>query len=858
METLTKPAPESKPDLLELEDLRGLSYHDQFESIKKQLFGDGLEKTGQAWVDEELDFVDQTLDSLEREMLVKVSCQLGSNEGGWYENSLTGERSYLKFYKDPDQARIEFLADEIYKELGVKAAPSELVEVDGRLAIASAEVIGAEDAYPQEMAASPDVRAGFVADAYLANYDVVGLCYDNIVANPDGYWRIDNGGSMTFRARGRLKDYPADDVPELRTMLDHETTAGQVFGDLTEAEMAGQARHLVEALQPELLEDLVFNRAGLDGEVAETVYEGLIGRRQFLAERFGPPKSELPAPSRSRVRDLVEKIDQRRESASQNPETQKIRTREFLIADEDHIEDQLISVIDARDRGCLEVNFKLTADHYQKIIDQIQAQIEQPDQDNLLAKAVKNGHITYYNFSSGCEPIINAEAFVLDHGGLQVKIAKPAEGPAQNPYHKGTARSFLGMVSFDIACERDSNIEPQQIESRLDDILVNLLDVPGGVNEPGPEAEKNYKIARYAWCHRLDSEVVARDYDQDIDYLERRDVFSSYSTIVHEGVYQYYEQRYGEYAVSHYCSPQQVVNILTNGGLMSSQERFRRGLGVEGLSTFDDFDTGGSDQVFCQTTVEADTELLRGGNLDPDKCYIVMDPSVFDRTDWYSYPCDYYGSTEAKFFNHRQAPMELLADLKRKGSGQFEVQNENEQMFKTGIGNHYFRGFVCQRQTYDLRCLTQTLLNRLLPDPKQQSELYREKAVQKFLDQRCGQLDTINQIWDQGPQAVRDFLNSYGIETVETGSGPKPVDAWLEGNLRMQTIDRLRRAGWEEINGQPVEQFVSEADSRLDFVDISHGRQARSRAAEGAEEYGAYDKPYIPKANQHQPIDGLD
>src|SRR3989344_3537112 len=48
--------------------------------------------------------------------LTKVGEQLGSNDGGWYEFP-GGERYYLKFYKDPDQAKAEWAANQIYERL---------------------------------------------------------------------------------------------------------------------------------------------------------------------------------------------------------------------------------------------------------------------------------------------------------------------------------------------------------------------------------------------------------------------------------------------------------------------------------------------------------------------------------------------------------------------------------------------------------------------------------------------------------------------------------------------------------------------------------------------------------------------
>ena len=290
METLTRPRPEAadlQPDSEKESALQNFSV--RLEGIKEGLaFNDITSETFNPKIDDELDRVAATADLIEYETLRKVSDRLGSNDGGWHENPSTGDRFYLKFYKDPNQARVEFISNEIYRHLGFKAAASELVETGDSLAIASAEIPGAKFAPPERQVLSDDVRSGCLTDIFLGNYDVAGLVYDNIVEDENGNMhRIDNGGSLTFRARGKPKDYPGHDIPEFSTMLDPQSTTGRIFAGITEKEFADQARHLVGGLSPEAINDIV-DRSGVAGEAAETIRQGLVGRRQFIADRFGP------------------------------------------------------------------------------------------------------------------------------------------------------------------------------------------------------------------------------------------------------------------------------------------------------------------------------------------------------------------------------------------------------------------------------------------------------------------------------------------------------------------------------------------------------------------------------------------
>lgn len=219
------------------------------------------------------------------EHMRKISGQLGSNEGGWYEDEQSGDRFYVKFYENPSQGKVEYIANAIYAQLGIKTVHSELIQMDGREAVASPAVPNAHNIGMEAQRASKDVRDGFVADAFLANWDVIGLVYDNIVESDDGFYRIDNGGAMIFRAQGGPKEFSPDDIPELHSMLEHGS-AKKVFGGITESEIRAQARNLLDKLSPEDIERIV-QKSGLEGRERERVLSGLLGRREFLARNYG-------------------------------------------------------------------------------------------------------------------------------------------------------------------------------------------------------------------------------------------------------------------------------------------------------------------------------------------------------------------------------------------------------------------------------------------------------------------------------------------------------------------------------------------------------------------------------------------
>lgn len=218
----------------------------------------------------------------------------GSTGATLVRDTKTGKQFVKKTGNSPDHIREEFAADQAYRAAGVDvpravlydtpAGPVKLAEyIEGKslsdfLAKASAaeadEVVG-------------KIRKGFAADATLANHDVVGLSFDNILVDAKGTpWRIDNGGSLRFRAQGTPKSSATwnSSVAELDTMRDATVNpqTAQIFAALDEAAIEDQIRDLLtresaivdavaDPVKPILRERFVTLRARLDQLINEDV-----------------------------------------------------------------------------------------------------------------------------------------------------------------------------------------------------------------------------------------------------------------------------------------------------------------------------------------------------------------------------------------------------------------------------------------------------------------------------------------------------------------------------------------------------------------------------------------------------------
>lgn len=619
--------------------------------------------------------------------LTKVSGQLGSNEGGWYEKP-NGERFYVKFYENPSQGQAEFVANAVYAKLGIKAVRSEIIQLDGREAIASPAVPEATPANGEAQGGSEDVQKGFVADAFLANWDVVGLVYDNIVQGKDGFYRIDNGGSLIFRAQGGDKAYSPDSIPELQSMRVPGRPTGEVFAGITEDEIGKQARELVSKLSPEDIRAIV-DESGLEGEDRDRILTGLLGRREYLAKTYGEPEEPSNPEFRERRprRSISETIRMLSGKEMERTGETVVRPRTEIVCDHDHIEGQKIDVINKRDRGMMEFSFKLRAP-----TEVIAALATKPESEGEDAQAeittpsgavLRRGKIIYEGASSDSLYEL-CDASVFEKDGVRVFIADPSYRNGVNEsitggYNCGhLVRTAMGLVKVEVP----SGTDPEATEQILGEILEKDLGIPDALGEVSEESEREYKMARYKWQHVITGDLTPEQMEQ-AEKLHREEVFPGYTTLVERGKHEEYLGRYGEdiRAIHHLLTgnAKSIYRILTQG-LMCTTERYTRGVMKNGMSSIIDIDTGGADSVFTRVANEAQRGKMNGA-------VVVFKPEVFDRTDWYSYNSDSYGSTEDSDFVRRLSPDTVFDNTTNPNS---YYSSCNEQMFRTGIG----AGFV--------------------------------------------------------------------------------------------------------------------------------------------------------------------
>lgn len=362
-----------------------------------------------------------------------------------------------------------------------------------------------------------------------------------------------------------------------------------------------------------------------------------------------------------------------------------IRERHEIICDRDHIENQRVDVVENLENQTLEYRFKLREPlaEISPLAEKLRSESREKDGVAELQSgtSVRLGEITYRDLETKREFRL-CDALVFERNGVKVSLADPSArelGDGVISRKRNTSnlvRAAIGLVQMEVP----KAIDETAAQQTMDEIFRQDLGVEDALGEVSETAERDYKIARLKWQYKLD-DLDAEQLER-AEKLTRKEVFPGYSTFVESGKHNEYLAEYGEDTravhMLNSMSVDSVYRVLTTG-LMSTTERFSRGVVRNGISSVLDIDSGGADNVFTRIM-----NAEQRGKIQNHA--VVLKPEIFDRTDWYAYNVDSYGSTNEAHFAGRLAPEEIfqrtMGDLKHYSA-------DNEQMFRTGIGVDY-------------------------------------------------------------------------------------------------------------------------------------------------------------------------
>ena len=362
-----------------------------------------------------------------------------------------------------------------------------------------------------------------------------------------------------------------------------------------------------------------------------------------------------------------------------------IRERHEIICDRDHIENQRVDVVENLENQTLEYRFKLREPlaEISELGQKLRTESREKDGVAELQSgtSVRLGEITYRDLETKREFRL-CDALVFEKNGIKVSLADPSArelGDGVISRKRNTSnlvRAAIGLVQMEVP----KAIDETAAQQTMDEIFRQDLGVEDALGEVSETAERDYKIARLKWQYKLD-DLDAEQLER-AEKLTRKEVFPGYSTFVESGKHDEYLAKYGEDVravhMLNLMSVDSVYRVLTTG-LMSTTERFSRGVVKNGISSVLDIDSGGADNVFTRIMNAEQRSKIQNHA-------VVLKPEIFDRTDWYAYNVDSYGSTNEAHFAGRLAPEEIfqrtIGDLDHYSA-------DNEQMFRTRVGVDY-------------------------------------------------------------------------------------------------------------------------------------------------------------------------
>jgi hypothetical protein len=264
----------------------------------------------------------------------------GSVPGAMYQDAVSADKWIVKYVASEDVARNEVLAGKLYEAAGIKVPQLELVYgPEGEIWVASKYIDDAKSdvAALKSSKRLKDLYEGYAVDAWLADWDVIGLDFDNILVQGNQAIRVDVGGSLNYRAQGTAKGLAfGDTVDEIDTLRNGTNKqAAAVFKDISEDEIRESVKRIAQIDDDTILQ-LVEKFGPRDRAENIALRAKLLARKANLIERYPvvvktPKAALLPEDAGKRV------------TAVESKTVEDSRSNGYVMpTDKDMIEDQSV------------------------------------------------------------------------------------------------------------------------------------------------------------------------------------------------------------------------------------------------------------------------------------------------------------------------------------------------------------------------------------------------------------------------------------------------------------------------------------------------------------------------------------
>lgn len=204
----------------------------------------------------------------------------GSTGAELYE--YLGNEIVVKTGNSVNHAKEEYVANVLYSLLDINVPASDFI--NGYYLVKD-YITNTREVNWNNISEAEKVLKGFVADALLANYDI--YKNDNILYNEDNQkvYRIDNGGSLRYRAQGGLKDdFSSDAVKDIESIKSNNPFIIPYLTDeiIIDGINEIQANFSIIYQTPILLDIPIDNKYKLSSKLKDRIQSLIKYRRELL------------------------------------------------------------------------------------------------------------------------------------------------------------------------------------------------------------------------------------------------------------------------------------------------------------------------------------------------------------------------------------------------------------------------------------------------------------------------------------------------------------------------------------------------------------------------------------------------
>ena len=209
----------------------------------------------------------------------------GTFPGGVYKDP-NGESYMLKTLPSEEHVRNEVLASKLYQAAGMTTVQNSAILHKGQPSLRS-PLLEITPATVEDARNSLNFRKGMLIDAWLANWDVLGMNADNIAWEGMFLIRMDLGGALQFRAQGAKKTSAqfGPIVTELKGFGNPAVNpiTSKVWANQTSSSYE-KGQLMLEGVSPGDIKAILSEHGPIDPAARDALYDLLIQRRQFILD----------------------------------------------------------------------------------------------------------------------------------------------------------------------------------------------------------------------------------------------------------------------------------------------------------------------------------------------------------------------------------------------------------------------------------------------------------------------------------------------------------------------------------------------------------------------------------------------